>query len=279
MSDMNKKISAMHAGLNLKSLLFSSYAFWGMILFSAIYCFVMLPIYASVSNNIVYMRTAIPDLVSFFAKVVEVIAISIGYALAVYALYRCDKLAAKTVYLVYGGASLIKCAAAQITLWILDGGIPAFNNGFFEQSLWLIALPWALEMVQFTIFFLIAKKICHRYRSENKSRIWGGVIMPESDEGVYPIGRLNNFKNPLLCGARAGGLVILISKVVLTTIDEIYITIESRPIQNLDEAITCALRYLSDVMCGVMAYFIIVFAMIMICDMAHKAKDSDDGEE
>ena len=103
--------------------------------------------------------------------------------------------------------------------------------------------------------------------------------MPESDEGVYPIGRLTNFKNPLLRGARAGGFVILISKVVLTTIDEIYITIESRPIQNLDEAITCALRYLSDAMCGVMAYFIIVFAMIILCDKSHKAEDSEDGEE
>ena len=238
----------------------------------------MLPVYASVSADVLYSRTMIPDLVNFFAKVIEVIGISIGYAIAIYAYYRLGKSASKKVYLIYGGASLIKCAAAQITLWILDGGIPAFNNGLIEQTLWLIILPWALEMIQFAIFSFIARGASLQYREENKKLVWSGIICPGSDGGVYPVGKLTNFKNPLLRGAKVGGIVILISKVILTTIDEIYITIESRPIRTLEEAITCATRYLSDAVCGFMAYFIIVFTLIIILDKTHKGS-FDENEE
>ncbi len=257
-----------------------SFAFWGMIIFSAIYCFVMLPTCATLNANVVYARTIIPDVVSFFAKVIEVIAISLGYAIAIYAAYRLGTSANAKIFSLYGGAAAIKCTLSQCTQWVLEGGIPAFNNGLIEQSLWFIVLPLALEMIQFSIFFLIASKITKRYREENKSLLTGGVITPESDCGVYPVRRLNNFKNPLLRGGRLGGLVILISKVILTTIDEIYITLETRPIENLEEAITCALRYISDAICGFMAYFIIVFALIMLLDKAHKSSDTEkDGAE
>ena len=134
-------------------------------------------------------------------------------------------------------------------------------------------------MIQFTIFFLIARKSSNRYREENKALLIDGVISHESDGGVYPMGKLNSFKNPLLKGGLVGGLVILISKVILTTIDEIYITLETRPIKTLDEAITCATRYLSDAVCGVMAYFIIVFAIIILLDKAHKPANSEEDAE
>ena len=256
-----------------------SFAFWGMIIFSAIYCFVMLPVCASLSANVVYARTVIPEVMSFFAKVIEVIAISLGYAIAIYAAYRLGGAANAKIFSLYGGAAAIKCTLSQITQWWLEGGIPAFNNGLLRESLWFILLPWALEMIQFSIFFLIAKRAVKRYRGENKSLLSGGAIMPENDGGVYPVRKLNNFKNPLLRGGRVGGLVILISKVILTTIDEIYITLETRPIENLEEAITCALRYISDAICGFMAYFIIVFALIMLFDKAHKSNDEEEEEE
>lgn len=249
-----------------------SLAFWGMIIFSAIYCFIMLPLYASVSVNVAYSRTIIPEAVSFLAKVVEVIAISIGYAIAIYALYRLGGRATGRIFAVYCGAAAIKCTLSQLTQWVLEGGIPAFNNGLIEQSIWLILLPLALEIIQFSVFFLIARRAVAGYREENKSIISDGVISPECDSGVYPVGKLNRFKNPLLRGGLTGGLVILISKVILTTVDEIYISIEIRPIKNIEEAITCAIRYLSDAVCGFMAYFIIVFAIISFLDKAHRAK-------
>lgn len=253
-----------------------SFAFWGMIIFSVIYCFVMLPLCASVSVNVVYSRTIIPDVVSFLAKVIEVIAISVGYAIAIYAYYRLGSGATGKIFAIYSGAAAIKCTLSQCTQWVLEGGIPAFNNRLIEEAFWLILLPLALEIIQFSIFFLIAKKAARIYREENKSIVKSGVISPENDGGVYPIGKLNRFKNPLLRGGLVGGLVILISKVILTTIDEIYITLETRPIENLEEALTCAIRYLSDAMCGVMSYFIIVFAIIIFFDKAHKTEAEEE---
>lgn len=253
------------------------YSFWGMVTVSALYAFIMLPIYASVSSNVVYMDTVIPDLVNFFAKVIEIIGICIGYAMAVYSTYRMGRCSAGRVYSVYCGAAFIKCFIAQIVMWVNDGGIPALNNGFFGELLWLVLLPFALEVIQFTVFYLIAAGIIGKSR-QRKSKIAAdeldGICISE-DEGVYPIGKILDFKNPVLRCARAGGLTILISKVLLTTVDEIYITIETRPIKTLDEALTCILRYLSDCVCGVMAYFVTVFVLITFFDMLYKKKSQD----
>ena len=145
-----------------------SFAFWGMIIFSVIYCFIMLPLYASVSVNVVYSRTVIPEAVSFFAKVIEVIAISVGYAIAIYAYYRLGSGATGKIFAIYSGAAAIKCTLSQCTQWVLEGGIPAFNNGLIEESLWLILLPLALEVIQFSIFFLIAKKAIKRWSRRNR---------------------------------------------------------------------------------------------------------------
>lgn len=255
------------------------YSFWGMLLVSALYAFIMLPIYASVSNDVVFMKSVIPDVVNFFAKVIEIISICIGYAMAVYAIYRLGRSSARSVYSVYCGAAFIKCFVSQIVLWILDGGIPAFNNGFFEELLWLVILPFVLEVIQFTVFYLIVANIitknCERKARVNPDEL--DNICIEGDKGIYPIGKIFNFKNPILKCARAGGFVILVSKVLLTTIDEIYITIETRPIKTFDEALTCILRYLSDCVCGVMAYFVMVFVLITFFDMLYK-KNKDETE-
>lgn len=255
------------------------YSFWGMVTVSALYAFIMLPIYASVSSNVVFMRSAIPELVNYLAKVIEIIGISIGYAMAAYATYRMGKSAACRVYAVYCGAAFIKYFVSQTVLWVNGGGIPAFNNGFFGELLWLVVLPFALEVIQFTVFYFIAaniiEKSCKRKAKVNSDEF--DKICIESDKGIYPIGKIFNFKNPMLKCAKAGGLVILVSKVLLTTIDEIYLTVQTRPIKTFDEALTCILRYLSDCVCGAMAYFVMVFALITFFDMLYK-KNSESKE-
>lgn len=255
------------------------YSFWGMVTVSALYAFIMLPIYASVSSNVVFMRSAIPELVNYLAKVIEIIGISIGYAMAAYATYRMGKSAACRVYAVYCGAAFIKYFVSQTVLWVNEGGIPAFNNGFFGELLWLVVLPFALEVIQFTVFYLICANIigksCEKTANVNLDLQDAKSI--ECDKGIYPIGKIFNFKNPMLKCARAGGLVVLISKVLLTTIDEIYLTVQTRPIKTFDEALTCILRYLSDCVCGAMAYFVMVFALITFFDMLYK-KNSESKE-
>ena len=249
------------------------YSFWGMLIVGAIYAFVMLPIYSSVSNNVVFMKTAIPDLVNFFAKVIEIIGICIGYAMAAYATYRIGKKSAGKVYSVYCSAAFIKCFVSQLVLWVQSGGIPAFNNGFFEEALWLVVLPFILEVIQFTMFYLIIRGIL--IKRSDAACCGLEASYTEKDKGIYPVGKIFDFKNPVLRCSRAGGLVILISKVLLTTVDEIYITIETRPIKTLDEALTCILRYLSDCVCGVMAYFVMVFVIILFFEMLYKQTKSE----
>lgn len=224
-----------------------------MTLLAAVYCFVMIPIYARTSSDVLYQRTAIPDIVNFVMKMVEILCMSVGYAMAACILSLKAKNAVRMIYVTYGSAALIKCTVSQIVLWMLDGGLPAVNNGLFVEIAWKIILPLMLEMIQFTLFFVFVLRVWQRSDADGSS-------------DMRDIGKLCDIKRPVQRSAFCGGMIVLVTRVLLTTIDEIYITLETRPIKNLSEALTFITRYLADAVYGAAVYFAIIFVFIMLVE-------------
>lgn len=238
-------------------------AFYAMLAFSALYAFVMLPIYERVASDVAFSRTQMVDIVDFFLKVVEIIIMCIGYAMAIYVTYRNGKNSAYGVFLYYGGAVALKYVFSQMVLWISEGGIPGFNNGFFTESLWRIILPLCLELIQLLIFYL--------FMSHSLKKRMGNVNIPRLDDRyVYPIEKLTDSKNPVCRCAFISALTVFISRFLLITVDEIYLTLETRGLQTFSEWMTFILRYLSCFVLGVMAYFVTLFVLILLFDMYKK---------
>lgn len=229
------------------------YCFGGMTLLAAVYCFVMIPIYAKTASDVVYQRTAIPDIVNFIMKMVEILCMSVGYAMTAAILSLNAKKTVGMIYITYGSAALLKCTVSQIVLWILDGGLPAINNGLLLEIVWKIVLPFVLEMIQFTLFFILVL------------RVWRG-LGSDKDADISDIGKLYDVKRPVQKSAFCGGMIVLVTRVALTTIDEIYLTIETRPIKNLSEALTFITRYLADIIYGAAVYFAVIFVFITLIE-------------
>ena len=244
-------------------------------IFYALY-FVSVPIQLIMSVDYQFKNTLAPQLVDFIGKVFEVCGIAIIYAITTYSVYRFSTRAYAKAFRLCAISAFIKCTFAQTVYWILSGGIPAFNNGFFEEFIWLILLPTALEIIQFSIFLLIARGQIIRYNGAYEIARGAaevkGVKYPEKDSAVYPFGKLTDFKNPLLYSCFAGGLVIMVSKVTLSILEEVDMALNGLPIKTVGDALESVARFASDIACGVLAFTVMVFMLIKAFELWAKDK-------
>ncbi len=235
---------------------------------------VTIPIFSVVSSDVKYMDTVLPNLVNFLGKVFEVCGISLIYAITVFLIYKNGSAAYGEVFILCSVSALIKCAVVQIIYWVVNGGIPAFNNGLIEDSLWTIILPSVLEVIQFTVFFFIARTGVIKYREAYfEAKLSAGKNgYPDMDHWVYPFKKLIDIKNPLLRGCLVGGGVILVSKILLSLRAELDMLINGLFIKTLPDVIDTVATYASDIACGVLAYTVMVFAIIKAFELTDKNK-------
>lgn len=232
------------------------------------------PIFSVVNSNVSYMDTVLPNLLNFLGKVFEVCGIALIYAIALFSVYKNGSAAYGVSFAICSVSALIKCAVAQVIYWVVNGGIPALNNGLIEEALWTVILPSALEVIQFTVFFLIARGGILKYREayfEARTSAGGGNY-PDMDSWVYPFKKLIDVKNPLLYGCLVGGGVILVSKILLSLRAELDMLINGLFIKTLPDLIDAVAVYASDIACGVLAYTVMVFAIIKAFELKDKNK-------
>lgn len=243
--------------------------------FYALY-FVTVPILLGAISNIAYKNTLIPQLVKLMGKIFEVCGIAVIYAISVYSVYRNGKSEIPRAYLLCSVAAFVKCFTAQTVYWLASGGIPAFNNGFFGELIWLVVLPSALEIVQFTIFILIVSRRVLNYRegykiaSETASA--KGIEYPAMDSWVYPFKSVFDIKNPLLFGSFVGGAVITVSKLALSILEEIDMAVNGLLIESAGDLLLSVAGFVTDIACGVLSYTVMVFIIIKAFELCEKIR-------
>ncbi len=240
-------------------------------IFYALY-FVTVPIQLSVSADVRYMSTLLPQLINFIGKVFEVCGMATVYAIAIYSVYKNGRAAYGKAYLFCSATATVKCLIVQIVSWLVSGGIPTFNNGLTEELLLLVILPTALEILQFTVFFLLAKVKVMRFRrgyeaASAAARV-KGIEYPEMDGRVYPFASAFDFKNPVLYGCLMGGVVISASKLLLTAFNEIFMAINGLVIENFGDLAISVASFASDIACGVLAYTVMAFIIIKAFELS-----------
>ena len=244
-------------------------------IFYALY-FVTVPISSAVNSNVQYMNTALPGILNFLGKVLEVCGISVIYAITIFSVYKNGNAANGRAFAICSVAALIKCSVAQLIYWVVNGGIPSFNNGLVGELLWTVICPAALELIQFPVFFFIARRGIIRYRKAYfAAKLSAGKnCYPDMDHWVYPFKKVLDLKNPLLCGCFVGGAVILVSKLLLSISAEIDMLINALYIETLSDAIDTVANYASDIACGVLAYTVAVFVIIKAFESVNKNKNN-----
>lgn len=237
---------------------------------------ITVPILLTTSSNVQYMNTLIPQLVNFLGKVLEVCGIAVIYALCTYSIYKNGRGAYGRAYVICGASAFVKCLLAQTVYWLSSGGIPAINNGLIEELIWLVILPAALEVLQFTVFFLIVKRRIESFSASYEIASAGakikGVEYPVKDKLVFPFKSTFDTKNPLIYSSVIGGVVIGVSKLILTLLEEIDMAINGLAIKTAMDLLETLLRVFSNIACAGLAFAAMVFVIIKAFEIMANTK-------
>jgi hypothetical protein len=237
------------------------------IAFAAIYahcCFVISPLYASVISDVAYASGALPTLLSYFSNILTVLAISISYAVIILGKYRFGVKSFRGGAVIFIVATAAKYTANMLMSWISEKSIPL-------SWLWDILdvlFYTALECLQLLIFVLIVNKVLGDYTERktllNKANKALGNDVAESDPFVFT--RIYDKSNCLQRCALVSALVVLVSKVSGSLINDIWmIVIGGFPKESIT-VIMMLVTYLSSIIFGVICYIAVTVAVQYIAN-------------
>lgn len=229
---------------NFKKKLYVAFAIAGIVLYG-LYCFVLLPSYFTVVNDIAYDKV-VSEILYFVGRVVEILAISGFCATVIYGVYRFGASNFLGGYFIFCGMSLYKYTANVAVDWITEGSIPVD----FWQDI-LFAVGYAVgEIVPYVIAFFIVRGIIKNYREE-------ASLLQKADRGNKPLPfeGLFGFSNCLLSSAFVCAVTVLVTKLGGQLIYDLQtvVFVTNVPLMILD--------YLTNVIFAVLCYFVIILVI------------------
>lgn len=233
----------------------------------SLYCFVFAPLNVRFSNDVLYMYTALPVVMELLYNISEIIAISVGYAVVIYGIYRFGIKKIKGAFVIYITAAFLKYFANTVMSWIFSG---VETNAVLSDIL-MILIYTLVESAQLAIVTFFAYRIIGNFGKKYDTAFAAAKKLhepyPEKDSMVYPFSRLLDRKNPVLNSALAGGVVIAASKVLMRVWYDVFYTIINGLPSGAGEILLMLCYYLFDVVSGVLCYFVITFMLMKFFDM------------
>ncbi len=223
--------------------------------------FILSPACTAISNDIMYSDTAIPILLEFLAEAVEILAISVCYAVMLALFYKFGEKNARCVLWIFAAATAYKYLVNTAMSWIYGGSIPA-------EWIWDIVniiYYTSLEFLQILIIFFVVKGIICAFTSKNRTMKKLSEKMGDGSEIVieeaYPFNALYDKKNCILRSILICSVVTFIAKLGGSLISDIWsIVIFGLPADGLTWVLML-LNYISKMIFGAAVYFIVYAAV------------------
>lgn len=185
-----------------------------MLALCCLYCFVLVPLSLRFATDVVYASTALPTVIEMIYDTVEVIAISLAYAVVIYSIYRYTLSESTVTIVIFCLVTLFKYISNLAMDWINYG----IDTDELPRDLLLILLPLLLEILQFMLVVWIANRVMVAHRAAVQKKL---SLIPSEDRAavdtdrvVYPFSGIVNMKNPIMRCAFFAGVVIIVTSVV-----------------------------------------------------------------
>lgn len=213
----------------------------------SLYCFVILPAYVDVQNNIAYDETITPDLLNYLGTIVSLLAVASFYAIVVYGLRKFCLSEAKGFILVFVLATLYKYSTNLLMEWGRDGKIP---REWLIDIIFLVGYC-VLEVIPFTAILLIVNSIMNRHREKVKlCEKWGKPIAE-----LYPFRSVFDKTNPLMCSAMVCAVTEMIVRLIMKAASDIM------TIVSVNNVLIMVLDYLSVLVFSVLCYCVMLLVL------------------
>ncbi len=233
-----------------------------MTLLYCLYCFALVPLGNILANNVQYMDTALPTVVEYVYDLVEIVAISLAYAVSIYSIYRYGVGRIGVPAIIFSLVTLFKYVMNVLMTW--------FDNGF-EIRVWSdirsILVPMFFELLQYFVVLLIAYKIlsAHLDFVAQKRKADKKLGVEPSGEGIYPFRSFVDLENPMIKGAFWAGVIVAATKVAQRIFYDILYTV-MYGIPQLSEIPGMIIYYSSDILCGVACYFAVIWLLMLFLE-------------
>ena len=207
----------------------------------------------------------------------DIIAFSVPYALIIFSTLLISKRVARNVALIYCGIFLLQIPARILMNIPVNGSVGSIEQ--ITVDVIYLLVYFLLYVVQLLIVYLFATTDCNKYMRRiaalNKKRTKHGGPARDTEDlpCVLPLSGLYRPFNPLQHSALKMGILILAVRVLTRVINDISYGLP----QSLGEVLIMLAYYLSDIIYGVIAYFVALFVFTVVYDKLKK-KTADEDE-
>ena len=235
----------------------------------SINAFLIVPFLALLSNDVLY-ADGWPLLVAeYFTRLLDVCAVSIGYALLITYIYETRRV--RGVFAIIGLLFAYRNTANMLALWIDARRV---SSSWIWEAVNVLYYT-ALELVLVLIIYLIAKRAIekHHDRAIIAQRVFESTGENLPVEAAYPFKRIFDRKNCLLSAAVTCAIVTFVAKIFGQLADDIwYIIADGWPTQASTWG-AMALNYVSQVIFGLAVYFAVRTALVVMLKRKTKEKE------
>lgn len=242
-------------------------------------CFAILPLYFSISADVMYSDGAIPEILGYLNSVLELAAIAVGYAAIAYGAYRFGLGSFKGGIGIFAAATGAKYLLNTFMTWItVEGSLPRSWGWDIADSVFY----FALECLQLFVFVLLVYRFielprlereAHSRRMErlaSRSRRSKNAEPPArtsgsetGDGGEVVFDRLYDKRNVLQKCSLAGALTVLVSKTAGQLFSDLWFILADGLPEKWITVLRMLTSYVSHVVFAVICYAVMLGALLV----------------
>ena len=197
-------------------------------------CFLLSPLYVSLSSNIVYSDSFITDLVNLINNIFYIAVYAICFSAFIYSVYKCTARRSVSLVIVYCVAVLLRYMANVVVQTFTDGVFPML------EDLYPTLLAYLFDLITAFAVLLIAHLSIKEIHTAKTSRSY------------LPFDKLYTSSNPLQKASLLTGILLASIKVLTRVVYDIGY---GAPTSILD-LLRMIVYYLSDVLICVVIYLV-----------------------
>lgn len=228
-----------------------------------LFAFALAPITDMVSNDQTIGIPYLINILDLLQVVLNVVAFFICYAIVEYSIYRFKASKSLVLIAVFSGATLLKYGLYMVSSFFIFDSVPssgeALKNAFTQFSVNALVELVQFWLVAFLAYLAIRK---HKMLSDIASKSAEKVGMEfDPRTRVFPFKKLFSLSNPLQHSALVTAITVSAFMILNRLIYDLWLIVNMN--QGLPEGWVDALwmvaGYGSDILCGIVGYFIMIF--------------------
>jgi hypothetical protein len=229
---------------------------------------IIVPIYSSLQTDVVYQDSAITVIIKYAQDMLDLCSFSVAYATIIFSTLELSASFTRLSVIFYSILFFV-----QIPLKLLINAFIYGSLGTGAQitvDLIYLSVYFVLQMIQLLAVYAFAKNDSNKYRIYVESLGSKKGDASSKIQKILPLEKFLNWNNPLQRSAIKMSLLILSIKIFARIVNDITY---GAP-ESVGEVLIMFVYYASDLLYGIIAYIIAIFAISLIYDLSKK-KDAD----